>query len=120
MWLFLWILVGYSSPATHPRISHKERLYIEESIAAQGHKDEVHQILFRVQLNRGYPSFLSLHIERLGVTDNELYTAPANSYYYYNVLVTRMPHHGFTYSHLLLFGLSLWLTFVTTGASIPS
>ena len=42
LWLFLWFLVGYSSPATHPRISDKERLYIEESIAAQGQEDEVH------------------------------------------------------------------------------
>ena len=29
-------------PATHPRISEKERHYIEESIAAQGHDDMVH------------------------------------------------------------------------------
>ena len=42
LWLFLWFLVGYSSPDTHPRISEKERLYIEEGIAAQGQEDEVH------------------------------------------------------------------------------
>lgn len=46
LWLFLWILVGYISPATHPCISEEERLYIEESIAAQEHEDKVH--LFRI------------------------------------------------------------------------
>ena len=29
----LWLFLAYSSPATHPRISHAERVYIETSIA---------------------------------------------------------------------------------------
>ena len=32
LWFFAWIFLAYSSPATHPRISKKEREYIESSI----------------------------------------------------------------------------------------
>lgn len=32
LWFFLWVLVGFSDPASHPRISAQERNYIETSI----------------------------------------------------------------------------------------
>ena len=32
LWFLLWLLLGFDSPATHPRISEKERKYIEASI----------------------------------------------------------------------------------------
>lgn len=32
LWFLLWLVVGYSEPATHPRISERERKYIESSI----------------------------------------------------------------------------------------
>lgn len=35
LWFLLWIMVGYSEPATHPRISKQERTYIEDSIGEQ-------------------------------------------------------------------------------------
>ena len=41
LWFALWFLVGFSSPATHPRISITEKTYIEDSIAAEGEKEEV-------------------------------------------------------------------------------
>ena len=41
LWFILWLFVGYSSPASHPRISAKERAHIEESIAEQGSKERV-------------------------------------------------------------------------------
>lgn len=41
LWFFLWFYIGFSSPASHPRISEKERDYIETSIIAQGVKEEV-------------------------------------------------------------------------------
>ncbi|XP_064383500.1 sialin-like [Halichondria panicea] len=34
LWFFLWFLVGFSSPASHPRISTAERDFIESSIDA--------------------------------------------------------------------------------------
>jgi hypothetical protein len=33
LWFGLWLLLGFSSPSTHPRISYSERIYIETSIA---------------------------------------------------------------------------------------
>ena len=41
LWFFLWLFVGYSSPAFHPRISARERAHIEESLAEQGTKEQV-------------------------------------------------------------------------------
>lgn len=41
LWFLLWIPIGYSSPATHPRISKQERNYIESSIAAEGTASKV-------------------------------------------------------------------------------
>lgn len=41
LWFFLWFYIGFSSPASHPRISAEEREYIETSIIAQGVKEEV-------------------------------------------------------------------------------
>ena len=38
LWFFFWIFLAYSSPATHPRISRKEREYIESSIAESTEK----------------------------------------------------------------------------------
>jgi ACS family sodium-dependent inorganic phosphate cotransporter-like MFS transporter 5 len=35
IWFIFWLLLGFSSPATHPRISEKEKIYIESSIASQ-------------------------------------------------------------------------------------
>ena len=40
MWLIFWLYLGYSSPATHPRISEKERLYIETSIKEDQEQNE--------------------------------------------------------------------------------
>ena len=34
MWFIFWLILGFDSPATHPRISQSEREYIETSIAA--------------------------------------------------------------------------------------
>ncbi len=36
IWFVLWLYLGYDSPATHPRISDKERKYIESSIKEEG------------------------------------------------------------------------------------
>ena len=33
VWFVFWLFLAYSSPASHPRISHAERVYIETSIA---------------------------------------------------------------------------------------
>ena len=33
IWFAFWMYLGFSSPATHPRISDAERRYIESSIA---------------------------------------------------------------------------------------
>lgn len=33
LWYGFWLVLAYSSPATHPRISHSEKIYIEKSIA---------------------------------------------------------------------------------------
>lgn len=41
LWFGLWMVVGYSSPSTHPRISNEEREYIESSIAAEGKAEKV-------------------------------------------------------------------------------
>jgi len=38
LWFFSWIFLAYSSPATHPRISRKEKKYIESSIAESTEK----------------------------------------------------------------------------------
>ncbi len=35
LWSVFWFFLGFSSPATHPRISKAERLYIESSIASE-------------------------------------------------------------------------------------
>ena len=32
LWFVFWLLLGFSSPASHPRISAAERKYIESSI----------------------------------------------------------------------------------------
>jgi len=32
LWFLVWIFLAYSTPATHPRISRKEREYIQSSI----------------------------------------------------------------------------------------
>ncbi len=44
VWFIFWLLLGYSSPATHPRISYAERKYIETSIAESKslHQDDAH------------------------------------------------------------------------------
>ena len=34
LWFVPWLVVGYSTPSSHPRISRKERAYIEDSIVA--------------------------------------------------------------------------------------
>ena len=34
IWFIFWLLLGFDSPATHPRISQSEREYIETSISA--------------------------------------------------------------------------------------
>ena len=37
LWFALWLLVGFSAPASHPRITKKERHYIESSIGEPEH-----------------------------------------------------------------------------------
>ena len=32
VWFFFWLFFGFDSPASHPRISHEERDFIESSI----------------------------------------------------------------------------------------
>ena len=32
LWFLVWIFLAYSTPATHPRISRKEREYIQSSV----------------------------------------------------------------------------------------
>jgi len=32
LWFLVWIFLAYSTPATHPRISRKEREYIQYSV----------------------------------------------------------------------------------------
>ncbi len=43
-WFALWIVVGYSSPSSHPRISEKERKYIESQVSS--HEDVRSMIMF--------------------------------------------------------------------------
>ena len=33
IWYFLWLLLVHDSPSEHPRISPKEKIFIQESIA---------------------------------------------------------------------------------------
>ncbi len=40
MWFFLWFMVGFSSPASHPRISRAERDFIESSIGTNESEQE--------------------------------------------------------------------------------
>ena len=47
MWFIFWLILGFDSPATHPRISQSEREYIETSIAAaklEENEDKVREI----------------------------------------------------------------------------
>ena len=44
LWWFLWFFIGFSTPAAHPRISEREREYIETSIAAQEAKEDKEEV----------------------------------------------------------------------------
>ena len=35
LWCLLWLLVGFSEPASHPRISQKEKEYIKLSLTEE-------------------------------------------------------------------------------------
>ena len=39
-WFVFWLYFGFSSPATHPRITEAEKRYIESSIAESSLKHE--------------------------------------------------------------------------------
>ena len=41
IWFIFWLLLGFDSPATHPRISQSERKYIETSIS-EAKVEEIH------------------------------------------------------------------------------
>ncbi len=46
LWFFLWFMVGFSSPASHPRISTAERDFIEKSIGTtHGTQEKVTAVL---------------------------------------------------------------------------
>ena len=68
LWFFLWLFVGYSSPASHPRISARERAHIEESLAEQGTKEQVTDC----QEHRGEP-FVLLKINFVSMVKCRVY-----------------------------------------------
>ena len=75
LWCILWLLLGFDSPSTHPRISQFERIYIESSIASAEKNEE---------------------------TENVMKTINSRSD---KKLIFRFLYLGFKYSHLVQFGL---------------
>ena len=45
LWCILWLLLGFDSPSTHPRISQFERIYIESSIASAEKNEETEKVM---------------------------------------------------------------------------
>lgn len=78
LWYVAWLLLGFSSPRTHPRISDVEKYYIVSSMKATDQEQVIHTLSYKLQALKGAASSPAYsHCEQVSTPWIAILTSPA-------------------------------------------